>query len=97
VAAAVVSTSDRYDNLTRRHSLSRTVDGRIAESEVTEDEAVVQRWLTSIARVPLCPTSRLDPSRDYYVRVSARARPNGASLLGWAAAISGQQKFTFIP
>jgi hypothetical protein len=97
IATAVVSTSDRYDNLTRRHSLSRSVDGRIEEAVVTEDESVVRTWLTTISRVPLCQTSRLDPSRDYYVRVSARARPNGASLLGWASAISGQAKFTFIP
>src|SRR5262245_41288660 len=37
VATAVVTTSDQYDNLTRRHSLTRTIDGRIAEALVTED------------------------------------------------------------
>jgi Domain of unknown function (DUF4390) len=97
VATAIVTASDRYDNLTRRHTLSRSVDGRIEESIVTEEESVVQRWLTNVARMPLCPTTRLDPSRDYYVRVSARARPAGTSLLGWASVISGQAKFTFIP
>jgi hypothetical protein len=96
IAMAVVSTSDRYDNLTRRHSLSRTVDGRVEEMTVTENEAAVGRWLTSLNRLPLCGTSKLDPSRDYYVRIRARARP-GSSLLGWTNAIIGQAKFTFIP
>jgi hypothetical protein len=97
IASVVLSTSDQYDNLTRRHTLLRTLDGRVQESLVTEDEAVVRKWLTTATRLPLCPTSRLDPSRDYYVRISARSRPQGASLLGWASAITGQAKFTFIP
>ena len=40
VATAVVSMTDHFDNLTRRHSLSRTVDGRLLEATVTEDELI---------------------------------------------------------
>ena len=97
IATSVVSTSDRYDNLTRRHSLSRLVDGRIDEALVTEDGAVAQKWLTSLNRLPLCRTSKLETNRDYYIRIRARARPPSSSLLGWISAISGQAKFTFIP
>ena len=97
IATAVVSTSDQYDNLTRRHSLSRMVDGRVEEASVTEDETVVRRWLTTLSQLMLCRTSKLDPRRDYYVRISVRARPHGASLLGWTTATTGQAKFTFIP
>jgi hypothetical protein len=97
IAVAVVSASDQYDNLTRRHLLSRTIDGRVVGALVTEDESVVKEWLTELTRLPLVHTSKLDPRREYYVRVAARARPNGASLLGWATAVSGQAKFTFIP
>ena len=97
IATAVVSTSDQYDNLTRQHRLTRTVDGQVADAIVSENEAVVREWLTSWKRLPLCNTSKLDPTRDYYVRISARARPSGGSLLGWASAITGQTKFTFIP
>jgi len=96
VASAAVSTSDQYDNLTRRHTLSRVVDGRV-ESTVTEDETVVRRWLTTLNRVPLSRTAKLDPNRDYYVRITARVRPLGGSLLGWANSITGRAKFTFIP
>ena len=38
VATSTVSISDQYDNLTRRHTLSRVVDGRIDDSLVTEDD-----------------------------------------------------------
>ena len=30
--------SDQYDNLTRQHKLSKTIDGRLAEAVVTSDE-----------------------------------------------------------
>ncbi len=100
IATALVSISDQYDNLTRRHSLSRMVDGRVEDALVTEDPAVVRHWLTEVERLQLCPTSKLDPNREYYVSISARARPHGGSLgslLGAVTAITGQAKFTFIP
>jgi hypothetical protein len=97
IATAVVSTSDQYDNLTRRHTLTRTVNGRVEQALVTDDESLVRRWLTTLTRMPLCRTSKLDPARDYYVRIRARSRPLGASLLGWGSTITGQAKFTFIP
>ncbi len=97
IASSVVSISDQYDNLTRRHTLQRTIDGRVEEAIVTDDESVVREWLTKADRVPLCATTKLDSNRDYYVRISARARPRGSSLIGWASAITGQTKFTFIP
>jgi hypothetical protein len=53
--------------------------------------------LTTWNRLPLCDTSKLDPSRDYYVRISARTRPFSGSLLAWAKSITGQAKFTFVP
>ena len=97
IDSAVVSTSDKFDNLTRRHSLMRTLDGRVEESIVTDDEATVRRFLTSMDRLPLFRTAKLEPNREYYVRVSVRARPQGGSILGWANAISGLAKFTYIP
>ncbi len=97
IASSIVTVSDQYDNLTRRHTLSRTIDGRTDQSMVTEDDMAVRRWLTSFSRLPIVRTSKLDPNRDYYVRVRARVRPHGTSLLGWTSGISGQAKFTFVP
>jgi len=97
IATTVVSTSDQYDNLTRQHRLTRTIDGRVEDATVTEDESVVRTWLTTWKRLPLCDTSKLDATRDYYVRISARARPSSGSLIGWASSSTGQTKFSFIP
>ena len=97
IGTTIVATTDQYDNLTRRHTLTRTVDGRVEDVLVTEDEAVVRTWLTKWNRVPVAETSKLDPARDYYVRVTTRTRPVGGSLLGVTRTISGQVKFTFVP
>jgi uncharacterized protein DUF4390 len=97
IAKTVVTTSDQFDNLTRRHTLTRTIDGRIEDETVTDDESVVRTWLTKWTRVPVSDTSKLDPTRDYYVHITTRARPVGGSLLGLTRSISGSAKFTFIP
>ena len=97
VGTAVVATTDQYDNLTRRHTLTRTIDGRVEDVLVTEDDAIVKAWLTKWSRVPVADTAMLDPARDYYVRVTTRTRPLGGSLLGVTKTITGQVKFTFIP
>jgi hypothetical protein len=97
IAQTVVSTSDQYDNLTRRHSLTRSVDGRIEEATVVENEDVVKNWLTQWKKVRVADTSKLDPTREYYVRITTRARPVGRSLLGPDREHQRQAKFTFIP
>jgi Domain of unknown function (DUF4390) len=97
IATATVTVSDHYDTLTRVHTLARTVDGRVESTLTTSNETQVRQWLTSLSRVPLCKTSQLDPHHEYYVRISASVRPPGASLLGWASAVTNQAKFTFIP
>jgi len=96
IATATVTISDQYDNLMRRHALTRTVDGRVEET-VTDDDATVRQWLTKATRIRLCDTARLDPARDYYVRVTTRTRPVTGSLIGLQRSLSAQTRFTFIP
>ena len=97
IATAVITTSSQYDNLTRRHTLSRAIDGRVLEVVLTDNEATVREWLTTLKRIPIYQTSRLDASHDYFVRIRARRRPSGTSLFGLASTITGQARFTFIP
>jgi len=97
IASVVVTAIDQYDTLTRVHHLSRTVDGRVVDALVTDNEAVAKKWLTSLESLTLCRTSRLDPHREYYVRISAHVRPPGATLLGWANGVTNLAKFTFVP
>jgi hypothetical protein len=97
IATAVITTSSQYDNLTRRHTLSRAIDGRVTEVVLTDNEALVREWLTTLKRVPIYQASRLDASHDYFVRIRARRRPTGTSLFGLASTVTGQARFTFIP
>ncbi len=98
IGTAVVSTTVEYDNLTRRHTVSRTLDGRMEESRVIEDEATVRQMMTNFERLALFDTRLLEENREYYVLVRAEARPrSGATLWPWGGSTSGLAKFTFIP
>ncbi|MEO8679768.1 MAG: DUF4390 domain-containing protein [Vicinamibacterales bacterium] len=98
IATAVVSTSVEYDNLTRRHTISQTLDGRIEESRVVENSATVAQLATTFERLPLFKTSLLEANREYYVLVRAEARPRSTGTLWpWSGVASGLAKFTFIP
>ncbi len=98
IGTAVVSTTVDYDNLTRRHTISRMLDGRMEESRVVEDEEVVRQLMTSFERLPLFHTRQLERNREYYVIVRAEARPrSGAQFWPWGGSTSGSGKFTFIP
>jgi hypothetical protein len=96
IATAVVTNTVKYDNLHREYALERLLDGRIEEATRNENEGFVRSWLTLIDRKPLFPTSDLQPNREYYVRVSASARPsNGSILWPFGSGTSAQAKFTF--
>ena len=98
VATAVVSTSVDYDNLTRRHTISQSRNGRVEQSFVVEDPAQVAQMVTNFERLALFDTKLLQPNRDYYVLVRADARPrSSASLWPFSGTASGLAKFTFIP
>jgi hypothetical protein len=96
IAEALVSSSVQYDNLTRKASVTRGVNGRTDETRLFEDEADIRRWLTSLKRLPLFETTHLEPNREYYIRVSARTQPRSGSI-PWSNAVSGLAKFTFLP
>jgi uncharacterized protein DUF4390 len=97
IAASVVTNSVQYDNLTRRATLTRTLDGHLDSTDTTEDEAVIREWMTTFHKMPLFRTAELEQNREYYVRVRATARPtNGSMLWPWGSGISGITKFTFL-
>ena len=51
----------------------------------------------SLDKLAICRTTKLEPNRDYYVRISARVLPYHTSMLGWTSAIVGRTPFTFVP
>jgi len=97
IATATIATSVEYDNLTRTHNVVRMLDGRVDQALSTQDEDTVRAWMTNLTRFPLFSTSILEPNRDYYIRVSATARPNNGSIFWpFGSGPSAQSKFTFI-
>ena len=97
IGSSVVGITVEYDNLTRRYTVSRMIDGKVDESKITEDERLVREYLTTAARLPLFKTWQLEPNREYYVRVRATARPsNGSILWPFGSGTSAQAKFTFL-
>jgi hypothetical protein len=98
VATAVVSTSVDFDNLTRRHTVSQSRNGRVEQSFVVEDPAEVAEMVTNFERLALFDTKQLEPNREYYVLVRADARPRSSGgLWPWSGTASGLARFTFIP
>jgi hypothetical protein len=96
VATAVITNSVEYDNLRRIHTLERRIDGRNEKPKTTENVNEVREWMTSMKNLPLFRTRVLVPNREYYVRVSATARPSYGSILGpFGSGTSAQTKFIF--
>jgi hypothetical protein len=96
IGSATLVSSVVYDNLEKRFTVVRVLDGR-EETMKTEDEALVRQWLTNMVKLPLFRTYALEPNREYYVRVAATARPsNGILLWPFGSGTSAQTKFTFI-
>ena len=98
VSTAIVSTSVDYDNLTRRHTITQSRNGRVEQSYIVEDPAEVARMVTNFDRLALFDTKLMQANRDYYIIVRADARPrSNASLWPFSGTASGLAKFTFIP
>jgi hypothetical protein len=97
VGTAVVTNSVEFDNLQRKHTLERRVDGRrVGEPFTTTDPVVVREWMTSMKDLQLFRTRLLVRNREYYVRVNASARPSyGSVLWPFGSGTSAQTKFIF--
>ena len=99
LAAVTITATVRFDNLTRRYQMSRTLDGRVEDARPTEDRNAVGRWMTRFEHVPLSTTSTLEANGEYYVRVRAHTRPRNAWFF-WPwdrGLVLGRAKFTFLP
>jgi hypothetical protein len=97
IGTATIASSVEYDNLKRQYMMGFRIDGRTEESKSTTDENDVRQWMTTVKHLALFKTATLEPNREYYIRVSATARPaNGSMLWPFGSGTSAQGKFTFI-
>lgn len=96
IATAVVTNSVEYNNLDQRYTLESRIDGKDLKPEITKDALRVRQWMTRLEALPLFSTRILQPNREYYVRVSATARPSYGSILWpFGSGTSAQTKFVF--
>ena len=98
VAQAIVTNTVEYDNLERKYTLERRINGRSEPREPvrTLDPLEVREWMTKVKDAPLFSTRVLTRNRDYYVRVNASARPSYGSILWpFGSGTSAQTKFFF--
>src|SRR5260221_9298136 len=57
IAGLTIAATVRFDNLTRRYQMSRSLDARVDDARPTEDLEAVRRGMTKFESVPLCATS----------------------------------------
>jgi hypothetical protein len=99
LATATVAAAVQRDTLTGRYQLSRSVDGRLEDSRVTDDQTAMRRFVMAFDRLALFTAADLEPNTEYYVRVRVRTRPR-VTWFFWPwdrPAATGIARFTFIP
>jgi len=101
LARARVAAQAKFDSLTGSFQVSRIRDGRLLESNRSEQEPEVKEWMTAFQRVLLEPAEPLEPNTEYYVRVRLYATPRRTVSL-WSMwpfgreDATGRATFTFI-
>jgi len=99
LALTTVTTAVQRDTLTGRYQISRSVDGRLEDSRVTDDKAAMRRLVMAFEKLPLFSTADLEPNTEYYVRIRVRTRPR-VTWFFWPwdrPTATGFARFTFIP
>lgn len=82
IDSAVVTAAVRYDTLTRRYSLTRTVDGHMDDADTTDREEAAWNWLTTrFDKLSLFRTTALERNAEYYVRVRMHSTPRNATFI----------------
>jgi uncharacterized protein DUF4390 len=61
----------RYDTMTQQYTLTRRVDDELQETQVTDDPAVMRRFMTSLKSVPLLKSEVLKPGEEYYLKAKS--------------------------
>lgn len=99
VTVRIVETTVSYDNLTKRFSLTRAIDGEVDASEITMDVAAMRRFMTFFEFLPLFDTGLMRRDEEYYLRVNGVMKERNRFFFipwdrkaGWTKAY-----FTFMP
>ncbi len=98
-ASRQIQTTVAYDNLTKRYSLTREIDGEIDATELVDNPNAMRRFMTSFASLLLFDVSSMEPNEEYYLRVNGVMRvTNVLLLIPWNVGADWREAhFTYLP
>lgn len=99
IAERRVATMVSYDNLTKRYSLTREIDGEIDQTAVVADADAMRRFMTSVETLPVFEVSLIVPNEEYDVRVKGVMRDRNVLLfIPWDVSAGWKEThFTYLP
>lgn len=99
VARRQIRTTVSYDNLTKRYSLTREIDGEIDRTEVVADAEAMRRFMTSFEPLQMFSVAVMEPNEEYYVRVSGTMKERNLLLfIPWDIGADWREAhFTYLP
>ena len=98
-ASRRIQTTVAYDNLTKRYSLTREIDGEIDATELVDNPDAMRRFMTSFESLLLFDVSSMEPNEEYYLRVNGVMRvTNVLLLIPWNVGADWREAhFTYLP
>jgi hypothetical protein len=98
-ASRQIRTTVAYDNLTKRYSLTREIDGAIDATELVDNPDAMRRFMTTFESLPLFDVSSMEANEEYYLRVNGVMRvKNVLLLIPWDVGADWREAhFTYIP
>lgn len=98
-ASRQIRTTIAYDNLTKRYSLTREIDGEIDATELVDNPDAMRRFMTTFESLLLFDVASLEPNEEYYLRVNGVMRvKNVLLLIPWDVGADWREAhFTYIP
>lgn len=99
IAERRVRTMVSYDNLTKRYSLTREIDGEVDQTAVVADADAMRRFMTSVEALPVFEVSLIEPNDEYYLRVKGVMRDRNLLLfIPWDVSAGWKEThFTYLP
>lgn len=99
VSARRIDVSVTYDNLMKRYSLTREIDGEFDATRMVEDAHGMRHFMTTFESLALFDVSLIEPNEEYYLRVNAVTRDRNLLLfIPWDAGADWKEAhFTYVP
>lgn len=88
-----------YDNITKRYTLSRDIDGGIVATAVVADLNDMIEFMTLVDDAALFEVTSLEPNADYYLRIKGLVKERNLFLfIPWDQDSGWEKKyFTYLP